>query len=115
MNLSPRAQELLALQQTKYLQSFPEKKTQFERCLRAIQHHGWTPKVTATLKTGVHRLSGSAPSYGLIAVGEIAQKLDQLLASETDIESLDLKSGSEFRSLMDAMFCAMKQVIDKAG
>ena len=69
MNLSPRAQELLALQQVKYLRSLPDKKARLEKAWNAIKHKGWKPNSEEALKMEVHRLSGSAGSYGLRSLG----------------------------------------------
>ena len=108
MILSPRARELAALQQVKYLQSLPDKKARIEHYWSAIQRHGYTPDLSDKLKTEVHRLSGSAGSYGLSTLGQAAQELDLLLASDNAINTADSESGE----LMDALFHAINQVID---
>jgi HPt (histidine-containing phosphotransfer) domain-containing protein len=108
MKLSPRAQELLARQQAKYMRSLPEKKARIAHCWSAIKRQGWAPELSDKLKTEVHRLSGSAPSYGLEALGQAAHKLDLLLASGIDIDAADTESGE----LMSALFHAFDEVID---
>ena len=96
MNLSPRARELLALQHKKYLQSLPDKKARISRRWSEIQRQGWSPELSARFKTEVHRLSGSAGSYGLDALGRAAHQLDLFLVDNPGIESsvTGPKSGS---------------------
>ncbi len=108
MKLSPRAQELLARQQAKYMRSLPEKKARIEQCWHAIRRQGCTPEFLGKLKTEVHRLSGSAPGYGLEALGQAAHKLDLLLTSCNDIDAADAESAE----LMGALFHAFDEVID---
>jgi HPt (histidine-containing phosphotransfer) domain-containing protein len=115
MNLSPRARALMALQQERYLQSLPEKKERITRCWRAIQNEGWTPDSSAALKTQVHRLSGSAGSYGLDAMGQAAQALDRLLGGETDGGPATRVVESSCGRLIDALLHEMEQVITGAS
>ena len=108
MILSPRAQKLAALAQAKYLRSLPEKKARIAHVWIAIQRHGWTPELSARLKTEVHWLSGSAGSYGFSALGQAAQKLDALLADGIEIRH----AGSGFDDVMAALLREFDQVID---
>lgn len=110
MNLSPRARERVALQKARYLQSLPDKKMRIEDCWRALHHHGWTPELSGNLITEVHRLSGSAGSYGFSALSQAAQKLDLLLARDVIAGT----SGSEHENLIEALLDAIDQVIDRA-
>ncbi len=108
MILSPRAQQLMALQKLKYLQSLADKRARIAHQWNEIQHDGWTSVLSSSLKTEIHRLSGSAGCFELDDLGQAAQKLDVLMTSDNEIEIPD----SEFRRMMDAMFHALDQIID---
>lgn len=108
MKLSPRAQELLDRQQAKYMGSLPKKRTRISRCWSAIGRQGCTPELFDKLKTEMHRLSGSAPSYGLEALGQVAHKLDLLLTSCNDIDAAVAESGE----LMSALLVEFDEVIE---
>jgi len=111
MNLSPRAQRLLALQHEKYLQSLPDKKTRIDRYWQAIQRQGWTRELSARLKTELHRLAGSAGSYGLTVLGQKALDLDVLLAGDMETSHSEFSHGPEFAELMLELYRAMDGVI----
>ena len=111
MNMSPRAMELLAAQQKKYLQSFPAKKERIEQCWTAIQRHGWTPELTANLKTEVHRLSGSAGSYGLDDLSQAAQALDRYLALERQGPGEPAPDSQASNRLLEALLHQINQII----
>jgi HPt (histidine-containing phosphotransfer) domain-containing protein len=108
MNLSPRAQQLAALQLEKYLRSFPQKRKRLRDCWMAIERNGSTVELSADLKTEVHRLAGSAGSYGLDELSDAAQRVDLLLAGEVQFENLKAGAGNE----MNALFHAIDQVIE---
>ncbi|MBT8058376.1 MAG: Hpt domain-containing protein [Gammaproteobacteria bacterium] len=79
--LSPRAQELQARLLRRYLDSIPEKKAELERAWEAVQNDAWSADALARFKTPVHRLAGSAGSYGLDELGQAARALDVRLKS----------------------------------
>jgi len=81
MNISPRTKERLAQQHEKYLNSLPAKKQRILSCWQGIQVNGWNCSCLADLKMEVHRLAGSAGSYGFSLLGSVAQDLDRLLIS----------------------------------
>lgn len=112
MNLSPRAKQLLALQQAKYLRSLPEKKARLANAWNATRQQGWTPESSEVLKTEVHRLSGSAGSYGLHSLGKAAQNLDSLLADSTKFVTPSADLEAEFEKLMDVLFQVLDEDID---
>jgi HPt (histidine-containing phosphotransfer) domain-containing protein len=82
MNLSPRAREQLAVQHQKYFDSLPAKRERIVACWHAIQSDGWGSEQLRDLKTEVHRLSGSAGSYGLPDLGLAARNLDKVLSAD---------------------------------
>ena len=110
MNLSPRGQQLIALQQIKYLQSLPEKKARLALYLAGVQEHGWTPESFNELKLEVHRLTGSAGSYGLMSLGRTAQKLERILAESNHIPKADSMAG--LLGGMDDLFQVLDETID---
>ena len=111
MTLSPRAQQLLARQQDRYMQSLADKRLRIEDSYSAILCHGWTPEHSEKLKTRVHKLSGSAGSYGLDALGQAAQKLDALLAGGAGGKQIDVEPESELGALMTAMIHELDLII----
>lgn len=111
MNLSPKAQRLIALQHAKYLKTLPEKKTRISHYWNAIQRQGWTRELSARLKTEVHRLAGSAGSYGLSTLGQTALDLDVLLAKDMDVNNSEFKYEAEFTDLVQKLYRAMDEVI----
>ena len=81
MMLSPRARELLEIQRRKYQDSLPQKKAAIEVGWEALETGGWTDAQFGRFKTEIHRLAGSAGSYGLDELGAAAMELDRLLVS----------------------------------
>ena len=105
MVFSKQVREQLALQLEKYMKSLPVKRSQMLCCWQNIQDNGWDHGCLNDLKTEVHRLSGSAGSYGLTELGTAAQNLDRLLSSENDLPDLPAMAAE----LMKELF----RVIDK--
>ena len=104
--ISTQAMERLAQQHEKYLDSLGAKKSRIEECWKSIQSDGWTQGRINTLRTEVHRLSGSARSYGLRDLGNAAQDLDRTLVMETEMSSL---SGS-----INGLIIVLMSTFDKA-
>lgn len=65
-----------------YLQGIPQRRSAFieawRECLDGEQEQAWL-----RLRDVAHKLSGSAPCYGLEEVGEAARELDKLLSGRT--------------------------------
>jgi len=64
-----------------YLAALPQRRTDAVEHWRACMHDAQSP-AWRELHTLVHRLSGSAPCYGLEEVGATAQKLDRMLSGK---------------------------------
>jgi HPt (histidine-containing phosphotransfer) domain-containing protein len=111
LNLSPRGQQLIALQQIKYLQSLPEKKARLELYLAGVRQHGWTPESFNEFKLEIHRLTGSAGSYGLVSLGSVAQKLDVMLADSKNSKVQTADFTAEFLCGMDDLFQELDEVL----
>jgi HPt (histidine-containing phosphotransfer) domain-containing protein len=105
MNFSPQTKERLVQQQTKYLNSLPSKRARISSCWNLIQNEGWSYELLNDLRTEVHRLSGSAGSYGLNSLGAAAQNLDRMLALETEMSSLT----SSISELIEQLLLAFDQ------
>ena len=90
MNLSPQARGRLAAQERKYIDSFPEKGLRVESAWKQAENPATRRDGIECLRMEVHRLAGSAGSYGFEELGAVALKLDQLLAQD---DSLDNRIG----------------------
>ena len=110
MNFSPQTKERLARQQDKYMNSLSGKKDRIFNCWSLIQTGGWTLDLLSELRTEVHRLAGSAGSYGLVRLGKAAQNLDRMLALESEMSSL----SSSIAELVDKLFSAFDEVISNS-
>ena len=72
--------------------------------LWAASRHDVASSAWHELQTLAHRLSGSAPCYGLDAMGEAAQELDRLLSGKPPCREQKLvhPSVAQLLALMDA-------------
>jgi len=95
--LSKSANERFASLQLNYARTLGDKLEQlrvaWERCL----HGGWAESAGEDLRMQVHRVAGSAPSYGFSEIGEAARSLELCLKehAETDNGSIFPGPGSE--------------------
>jgi len=111
MKLSPRAQQFLARQQEIYLRSLPDKKARLEKTWNAIKREGWETELAETLQMEIHRLSGSAGSYGFNSLGKAAQRLDLMMADSSFFKNPGAEFDAKFGGLMDALFVAFEEGI----
>jgi HPt (histidine-containing phosphotransfer) domain-containing protein len=65
-----------------YLQGMPERRAALAEAWRGCGDGG-EEQAWLSLRDVAHKLSGSAPCYGLEAVGEAARDLDKLLSGRT--------------------------------
>lgn len=76
-----------------FLQSLPERRAAlaaaWRSCADAGEESAWQ-----RLRDVVHRLSGSAPCYGLDAVGELARSLDRLLSGKSPCRERAVAAGA---------------------
>ena len=68
----------------KYIDSLPAKRSRIEEHWKQVQSSDWSEAALAALKADVHRLAGSAGSYGLYDLGEFAFKLESTLQRNED-------------------------------
>jgi HPt (histidine-containing phosphotransfer) domain-containing protein len=75
--MTATSQRLDALR-TRYVRSLASKRAALEEAVRAFERDGgeMTAKAVQVL---VHRLAGSAPTYGYAALGALAAKVDRVL------------------------------------
>lgn len=81
MNLSPGASRRMEAARSRYLQSLPDKLERIQRAWDAARAQGWSRDSFDHFRTLVHRLAGSAGSYGLDELGQAAKCLDHLLGT----------------------------------
>ena len=101
--LSPKARELLELQRQKYLGSLPGKQARINRYWSEVRSGGWHAGQLEKLRTEIHRLSGSAGSYGLDDLGAVAQKLDRMFSSGSDPAEHRSRIGRQINALLRAL------------
>lgn len=83
--LSESAKKLVAEQRRIYVESMPSKERTIQRCMRQVK------AATQSGETGpcdelflhVHRLAGSAGSYGFEALGQAASSVDRYLVANS--------------------------------
>ena len=68
--------------QRKYIDSLPAKRSRIEEGWKQVQSSSWSDAAVAALKADVHRLAGSAGSYGLQELGDVAARLESTLRSD---------------------------------
>ncbi len=107
--LSPRARELQARLLRRYLDSLPEKQAELEIAWQALQDMGWNAEPLANLKTPVHRLAGSAGSYGLEELGLAARTLDKSLRTADPEPGQRDAIRQQFELLISALADAQKK------
>jgi len=81
MNLSPRASRQMEEQRMRYLQSLPDKQAKIEQAWENARLEAWSRASFDKFRTLVHRLAGSAGSYGLVQLGQTVKCLDHLLGT----------------------------------
>jgi HPt (histidine-containing phosphotransfer) domain-containing protein len=107
--LSPRAQELQAQLLRRYLDSIPEKRTELETAWESLRAGAWSTDSLAGLKTPVHRLAGSAGSYGLEDVGQAARTLDASLKVSSPTREQRNEIQRQFEVLLSTLADAQKK------
>jgi hypothetical protein len=89
---------------TAYLAAMPQRRADAAGLWRACMEDAQSP-AWRELHTLVHRLSGSAPCYGLEEIGTAAQKLDRMLSGKSPCH--DVAALSPW---MDCLFSALDAV-----
>lgn len=88
----------------RYLDSFPKKQAELEDHWDQVLASDWGADSLACLRTPVHRLAGSAGSYGLNELGRAARQLDTLLKNV----SPTLKQRDDIQHQFGVLMSAVK-------
>ena len=108
-DLSGKAQALQERLVRRYLASLPEKREKITACWKEVQSGDWNPDQVDRMKIEIHRLAGSAGSYGLEELGALASRLENSLKSESGIPEHRLVIGRQTAELLDALAAKAKE------
>ena len=110
--LSERAQKLIAEQRRLYVESMPVKKHSLMQCMAQVNAAIRSGKTEPCedLPQQVHRLAGSAGSYGFNSLGQAARVVDRYLIANSQ------GSGnlSELASMLQKLLNEIDDIIQKA-
>lgn len=93
----------------RYLDSFPEKQAELEDGWQRVQANGWSAESLASFRTPVHRLAGSAGSYGLKELGRAARVLDAALKTPVPTRQQRDDIMRQFEDLMSVVADTQKK------
>lgn len=113
MNAESQLQELHA----RYQGSLPNKRASVELAWRALCENSSDPARLESLMRLVHRLAGSAPSYGYLEIGELAGNADALLGQACDADA-GTSGASGSSSILDGLaplIGSLLQALDDAS
>ena len=113
ISLSEQAQRLIAEQRRRYVDSMPAKRKAILECVdqvnAAVQSRD--PDLCDTLFQQVHRLAGSAGSYGFDALGRAASVVDRyLIAKSPGVDELP-----ELESFLQKLVDEIDDIIRQHG
>lgn len=111
--LSEQAHKLIAKQRQRYIESMPVKRDVILRCMEQIQQKvsNGEPDLCDKLFQQIHRLAGSAGSYGFEDLGQAASVVDRYLIAKT-LQPGDLPElGVMLQKLLDEI----DKIITKNG
>ena len=97
----------------RYRASLPVKRASVERAWHALRDDGRDPRKREALRLIVHRIAGSAPSYGYPRIGAMALaieiQLDRLPAADEGTASpgLTVAAANELATLVGRLLDAM--------
>ncbi len=109
--LSREAQARQAQLLRKYIASLPEKQARIDNGWKQLQSSGWSAELLAKLKIEVHRLAGSAGSYGFDGLGAVALTLEGSLKSGAGSPELRRVIGQQITILLEALETAASETI----
>ena len=101
--LSEQAQKLIAVQRRRYIESMPEKRKAIGQCMAQVSAavRDGEPSLCDKLFQQVHRLAGSAGSYGFESLGQAASVVDRyLIANPLQVADLP-ELSSMLQNLLD--------------
>ena len=111
--LSEQAHKLIAKQRQRYIESMPVKREVIFQCMAQISAAVRTgePDLCDKLFQQIHRLAGSAGSYGFEGLGKAASVVDRYLIAK----SLQADDLPELKSLLQKLLDEIDEIIDKHG
>ena len=101
--MSEQAQKLIAVQRRRYIDSMPEKRKVIRQCMAQVSAavRDGEPNLCDKLFQQVHRLAGSAGSYGFESLGQAASVVDRyLIANSPQVADLP-ELSSLLQNLLD--------------
>lgn len=107
--LSEQARKKVAAQRERYIESMPEKKRTIEQCLDQVSDlagDGQTRRCDKLFQQ-VHRLAGSAGSYGFDSLGQAASVVDRYLVAH----SPGFGESSELASMLQMLLEEIDKII----
>ena len=111
--LSEKAHKLIAKQRQRYIESMPVKRNAILECMaqfKAAVRSGETD-LCDKLFQQIHRLAGSAGSYGFEDLGQAASVVDRYLIAK----SLKADDFPELESILQKLLFEIDKIIDKNG
>lgn len=111
--LSEKAHKLIAEQRQRYIESMPVKRRVILECMVQIKAavRSEEPDLCDKLFQQIHRLAGSAGSYGFENLGRAASVVDRYLIAK----SLQVDDLPELGSLLQKLLDEIDKIIDKKG
>ena len=101
--LSEQAQKLIAIQRRRYIDSMPAKRQVIMQCMSQVTAaiDNGEPELCDLLFQQVHRLAGSAGSYGFETLGQAASAVDAYLIAHAPEPTKLPELGSLLQTLVD--------------
>ena len=93
--------------QAEYLKTLPEKISEMERLIAAFVNQP-EEKSKEELKRAVHKLAGSAGSFGFMQVTEMCRAMEQELGAVSDFANID-----PWKEKLSAFFMKLKEAFEK--
>ena len=111
--LSEQAHKLIAKQRQRYIESMPVKREAILECMAQIRAavRSGEPELCDKLFQQIHRLAGSAGSYGFEEMGQAASVVDRYLIAKS-FQPDDLP---ELSALLEKLLDEINGVIEKHG
>ena len=111
--LSEKAHKLIAEQRQRYIESMPVKRRAILECMEQIKAavRSGESDLCDKLFQQIHRLAGSAGSYGFEDLGQAASVVDRYLIAK----SLQADDFPKLGSLLQKLLDEIDKIIDKNG
>lgn len=111
-DLSPDGRARQAALTRRYVASLPEKKSRIQALWRDAKSGGWRAGDLNGLRVEVHRLAGSAGSYGMDALGQAASRLEAGLKNAAKAHGDGRSATPLAQELLQDLLAAFDQAMD---